>query len=70
MNEAPHDTNPLPSPYQVFLLEREEVLRHKWILSEEAKRDVGLEAALVDWALRHREVWKRQADPGGGGASQ
>lgn len=51
-----------PSPeislYQEFLAEREEILKHKWIKSEEAGRDVGLEATLVNWALHHRETWK------------
>lgn len=46
------------SLYQDFLAEREEILKHKWIKSEEAGRDVGLEAALVNWALHHRETWK------------
>ncbi len=59
------DDHPIPpanavSLYQEFLAEREEVLKHKWHLSEEAGRDVGLETALVDWALKHRETWKRE----------
>ena len=33
-------------------LERDEMLRHKWIESEKAGRDLG-QAALIDWALRH-----------------
>jgi hypothetical protein len=44
--------------YQEFLAEREEILKHKWIQSEEAGHDVGLETALVDWALNHRPKWK------------
>jgi hypothetical protein len=65
MSETPE--TPL-SPYREFLAEREEVLRHKWILSEEARRDVGLETALVDWALRHREAWKLARGRHGGEA--
>ena len=41
-----------PSPeslYERFLEIREDVLRHKWLKSEEAGEDVGFEAALVDW---------------------
>lgn len=45
--------------YRDFLAEREEILKHKWIRSESAGRDVGFEAALVDWALHHRETWKK-----------
>ena len=37
------------SLYQNFLAMREEVLRHKWLRSEEAKEDIGFEAALMDW---------------------
>lgn len=48
------------SLYQKFLSEREEILKHKWIQSEEAGHDVGLEKALVDWALNHRETWQRE----------
>ena len=34
--------------YREFLLEREEILRHKWYLSEQAGTDVGFEKALMD----------------------
>jgi hypothetical protein len=52
------------SLYQEFLAEREEILKHKWIQSEEAGHDVGLETALVDWAVNHRESWReRQGTP-------
>ena len=30
-------------------LEREEILRHKWIESEKAGYDIGFERALLDW---------------------
>lgn len=49
-------------PYLEFLSEREELLRHKWVLSEQAGKDVGFEAALVDWAFNHRSEWRRQRD--------
>jgi hypothetical protein len=48
------------SYYQEFLAERDEVLRHKWIKSEEAGRDIGFEAALVDWSTDYREKWKKE----------
>jgi hypothetical protein len=47
------------SPYQEFLAEKEEVLRHKWIESEKAGRDIGFEAALVDWIRNHRVNWRK-----------
>ncbi len=46
------------SLYREFLAEREEILKHKWIKSEEAGRDIGFEAALVDWMLHHRTDWR------------
>jgi hypothetical protein len=47
-------------PYLEFLTEREELLRHKWLLSEQAGSDVGFEKALVDWAVHHRGAWRQQ----------
>jgi len=46
--------------YEEFLAEREEILKHKWILSEEAGHDVGLETTLVDWAVNQRPRWKEE----------
>jgi hypothetical protein len=43
--------------YRHFLAEREEILRHKWIKSEQAGKDVGFESALLDWMLKHRSDW-------------
>ena len=40
--------------YREFLLEREEILRHKWYLSH----DVGFEKALLDWIVKHRADWR------------
>ena len=36
------------SLYRNFLDVREEVLRHKWLKSEEAGEDIGFESALLD----------------------
>lgn len=43
--------------YRNFCEQREEVLRHKWVLSERAGHDVGFEAALLDWMINHRAEW-------------
>ena len=45
--------------YKEFLAEREEILRHKWIESEKAGRDIGFERALTDWIIKHRSKWRR-----------
>ncbi len=47
-------------PYLEFLAEREELLRHKWLMSEQRGRDVGFEKALVDWARNHRAAWRQK----------
>ena len=46
--------------YLEFTAEREEVMRHKWFLSEKAGFDVGFEKALLDWLVRHRADWRRK----------
>lgn len=46
------------SVYQDFLAEREEILRHKWLESEKAGRDIGFEQALQDWIRHHRDKWR------------
>ena len=48
--------------YKQFLKEREEILKHKWIESEKAGKDVGFEWALLDWNVRHRAEWRSDQD--------
>lgn len=48
------------SLYREFLAEREEILRHKWIESEKAGRDIGFEEALTDWIVNHRAQWRKK----------
>lgn len=47
------------SLYREFQAERDEILRHKWIESEKAGRDIGFEHALTDWIVRHRSEWRK-----------
>jgi len=47
------------SLYREFQAEREEILRHKWIESEKAGRDIGFEHALTDWIVKHRSKWRK-----------
>jgi len=37
---------------------REEILRHKWLESEKAGRDIGFLTALYDWRAKHYTDWK------------
>ena len=48
------------SLYQEFLAERDEIMRHKWLLSETAGSDVGFNTALLDWVLNCRPEWKKE----------
>ena len=40
--------------YREFVADREDLMRHKWLLSEKSGRDVGLETALLDWVENFR----------------
>jgi hypothetical protein len=46
--------------YAFFTAMREEVLKHKWIESEKANKDVGFEFALIDWIFNHKEEWRKR----------
>ncbi|MFZ9201249.1 MAG: DUF4032 domain-containing protein [Opitutales bacterium] len=48
------------SLYAEFLAEKDEILRHKWLESEKAGRDIGFERALLDWIRNHRANWRAQ----------
>jgi hypothetical protein len=53
------------SLYREFRAEREEILRHKWIESEKAGRDIGFDRALTDWIIKHRSAWLRARQAAG-----
>ncbi len=63
-------SEPLPGPDDAlraqYLAERDEILRHKWLESEKAGRDIGFEQALVDWVRNHREAWRAGRSPARG----
>lgn len=59
-SKAPASANDLlkkSSLYRDFQAQRAEVLKHKWIESEKAGRDIGFERALTDWITKHRSNW-------------
>ena len=47
------------SLYKEFQAELDEILKHKWIESEKAGRDIGFEQALTDWIMKHRSKWRK-----------
>lgn len=46
--------------YREFLADRQDLLEHKWLMSERAGSDVGFETALLDWADHYRVVMRKQ----------
>ena len=53
------------SLYQIFQAQREEIMKHKWIESEKAGRDIGFERALTDWIIKHRSKWRKSRQTAG-----
>ena len=47
------------SLYKEFQAELNEIIRHKWLESEKAGRDIGFEQALTDWIIKHRSKWRK-----------
>lgn len=45
--------------YRVLLAEQKEIFKHKWLESEKAGHDIGLECALTDWVIHHRRAWRK-----------
>ncbi len=45
--------------YQQAQAEHEEILKHKWLESEKAGHDIGIELAQVDWCMKHRSRWRK-----------
>ena len=58
-DQAGRDLLERSSLYGEFLVEREEILRHKWLVSEKAGRDIGFDSALFSWVVHHRARWRR-----------
>ena len=46
--------------YKKFIEERDEILKHKWLESEKAGKDIGFEKALLSWVCNHREKWRNK----------
>jgi hypothetical protein len=52
------------SVYKEFIEEKEEILKHKWIESEKKGYDIGFDAALIDWIIKHRTKWRSRKRSG------
>ena len=40
-------------------LERIEILKHKWLESEKAGHDIGMETAKKSWSKNHAKAWRK-----------
>jgi len=45
--------------YRELKAEHDEILKHKWLESEKAGRDVGIDLAVIDWKLKHSTHWRK-----------
>ena len=43
--------------WRFFLLEMDEILRHKYLRSKELGYNIGLSAAIREWLQMHRALW-------------
>jgi len=41
---------------------KEEISRHKWVESQKAGHDIGLEQAAFDWLEKYYDSWCRNRD--------
>jgi len=54
-----NDFSKTSTVYKYYQRELKEILKHKWIESEKAGKDVGFEFALLDWIRKHRDGWRK-----------
>ena len=48
--------------YEKYREMYEELMKHKWIESEKAGKDVEFEWALLDWNKKHRIMWLKSLE--------
>jgi hypothetical protein len=63
MSASPNDILERSLLYREFVAEREEILRHEWLESEKACRDIGFESGLVSWIVHHGARWRKERWP-------
>ena len=49
--------------WRFFLLDRDEILRHKYLRSKELGYDIGLPQAVKEWLQQHRALWAAAHPP-------
>ena len=51
--------------YQSLRLEQEEINKLKWIESEKAGYDIGMDRAIIIWITRYKQKWKQEISQSG-----
>ena len=46
--------------YQMWLSEKQEIERLKWLESERAGKDIGYDHAFWIWNMTHRRIWVKE----------
>lgn len=44
--------------YQEYCRKRDEILKYKWIESEKAGKDIGMDKAWLQWEAKYYKKWK------------
>ena len=52
-----------PKLWRFFLLEMDEILRHKYLRSKELGYNIGLSTAIKEWLQMHRALWMADHKP-------
>jgi hypothetical protein len=71
--EDSRKTKPLPSEppepianpglWEFFIKEADEILKHKWCVSQELGYDIGMEKAITEWVSKHYPAWSAAQPP-------
>jgi len=43
--------------WKFFMVERDEILRYKWLESQKEGKDIGINRAIHEWLQKHRALW-------------
>lgn len=58
MREIPEDVAET-NLWRFFLLEKDEILRHKWLRSQELGYELSLSRTIEEWLQKHRSLWAK-----------
>ena len=59
LRDAVVGNRPTSFGYMEYLVECDEIMRHKWLESEKVGHDIGSDRAMKGWVKCHRSGWLR-----------